>query len=82
MPIRSLFGGQNLILTWLPELVEECVRAGLEGRDPGGGRVLEEPGDEVDGLGGGARAEHLLPGVRLDLRELELRVVRVHLLDL
>ena len=67
---------------WLPQLVEEGVSAGLHGGDPGGGGVLQEARHQVDGLRGSARAEYLLPWVRLDLRELELRVVGVHLLDL
>jgi len=47
------------LVVGLAELVEEGVGAGLEGRDARGGRVLEQLAGEVDGLGRGARPEHL-----------------------
>mmetsp|Transcript_27146 Transcript_27146/g.68916 ORF Transcript_27146/g.68916 Transcript_27146/m.68916 type:complete len:393 (+) Transcript_27146:146-1324(+) len=60
------------------EVVEERVGAALQTRRARLGIVDQEPGDEVDGLLGRAGAEDLVPRVRLDLRELELRVIRVH----
>ena len=74
-PVGQACGG-------VAELVEEAVRARLDGREARGRRVLEQTRDEVDGVRVRLGAEHLLPRVRLDLRELELRVVRVHLADL
>ena len=56
--------------------------AGLQGGYPGRRGVLEQARHQVDGLGRCSCAKNLLPGVRLDLRELELGVVGVHLLDL
>lgn len=40
------------------------------------------PAHQVDRIGGHALGEHLGPGVRLDLGELELGVVGVHRVDL
>ena len=55
---------------------------GVERRDAHLGRVREHARDRVDRVGRRARAEDLAPRVRADLRELELGVVGVHLLDL
>ena len=70
------------LVAGLAELVEEAVRARLERREPRRGIVLEEPDDQVDGFGRSARTEHFVPGMRANLRELELLVVGIHLADL
>lgn len=59
------------------QLVEEGVDHGVDGRLSLGGRVLEQPRNEVDGVAVGL-AEDLVEGVRLDLREFVLHVIRVH----
>mmetsp|Transcript_13782 Transcript_13782/g.40813 ORF Transcript_13782/g.40813 Transcript_13782/m.40813 type:complete len:224 (+) Transcript_13782:903-1574(+) len=66
----------------IPEVVEERVGAGRQRRRAPRGVVGEHRAHEVDGLRGRTRSEHLRPRMRLDLRELELAVVRVHGLDL
>ena len=66
---------------WVSELVEEGVSEGIDWRDSFFRGVLKKFGDEVDGVGRGARAEDLVPRMRLDLRELEFGVVLVHRLD-
>mmetsp|Transcript_15888 Transcript_15888/g.18402 ORF Transcript_15888/g.18402 Transcript_15888/m.18402 type:complete len:329 (-) Transcript_15888:80-1066(-) len=72
--------GQLALL--LPQLVEERVQQALH-RLQALGRVVDQNlRNEVDGVGGRSRPEDLLPRVRLDLRELELGVVRVHGHDL
>ena len=46
-------------------------------------RVIHENlRDHVDRVRRGSRSEDLVPGVRLDLREFEFGVVRVHAVDL
>lgn len=65
-----------------PEFVKEGVADGLDSGEPSAGRVLQQTGDEVDRIGGRARAKDLGEGVRPDLRELVFHVVRVHRLDL
>mmetsp|Transcript_8210 Transcript_8210/g.26446 ORF Transcript_8210/g.26446 Transcript_8210/m.26446 type:complete len:496 (+) Transcript_8210:183-1670(+) len=64
------------------QLVEEGHRAAVEGLGTRVGGVPEERADELDGVRRRARSEDLCPRVRLDLRELVLRVVLVHRLDL
>lgn len=66
----------------IPELVEERVLAGRLWCWPRRRRILDDLRDEIDGLGGGVHTEHLVPRVRLDLREFELLVVRIHALNL
>lgn len=51
-PVRQL-------LVALPQLVEERVRAGLNGGDPGARGVLEQPGHEGDRVRRGACPEYL-----------------------
>ena len=63
------------------QLVEEWVHHGVDRRQTLGRCVLEQAGDEVDGVGV-SLAEDLVEWVRLDLRELVLHVVRVHGADL
>ncbi len=65
----------------VPELVEEGMHHGIHGGKTLSRRVLEQAGDQVDGIGVGL-TEHLVERVRLDLRELVLHVVRVHGSDL
>ncbi|KAI3487957.1 hypothetical protein L1887_48040 [Cichorium endivia] len=64
------------------KLVEEGVAERLDGGETRAGRVLEQSGDEVDGVGRRARTEDLGEGMRSDLGELVLHVVGVHGLDL
>lgn len=48
----------------LPQLVEERVGAGLQRADPRRRRVLQQTGDQLDGLRGRPRTEHLQQDVR------------------
>eukprot|EP00968_Pinguiococcus_pyrenoidosus_P017555 scaffold1748_cov258-Pinguiococcus_pyrenoidosus.AAC.7 len=66
----------------IPQLVEEGVRAGPQGRQAPQRVVRKHRAHEADGLGRRTRAEHLRPRMCLDLRELELAIVRVHRPDL
>mmetsp|Transcript_6086 Transcript_6086/g.17155 ORF Transcript_6086/g.17155 Transcript_6086/m.17155 type:complete len:342 (+) Transcript_6086:192-1217(+) len=66
----------------IPEAVEEPVHAALQPRGACLGVVDQELRDIVDGFGRRLRAEDLVPGVRLDLGKLELRVVGVHRCEL
>lgn len=65
----------------IAQFVKEWVNHGIDGRLSLCRRVLEEPGDKIDGVGVGL-AEHLVERVRLDLGELVLHVVRIHSADL
>ena len=64
------------------ELIEEGVGTRVHGRDAFVGSVLQQLAHQVNGLGRGFGLEHTRPRVRLDLRELELGVVRIHRFDL
>ena len=66
----------------IPQLVEEGVRAALEGLDAAVGGIRQRRADVVHGLLGGLGPEHLPPLAGHDLRELELGVVGVHGADL
>lgn len=63
------------------QLVEEWVHHGVDRRETLGRCVLEQAGDEVDGIGV-SLAEDLVEWVWLDLGELVLHVVGVHGADL
>lgn len=52
----------------LSQLVEEGVRAGLEGREPGGRGVLQQPGAQRDGFWRSAGLEHLDQSHRSEVR--------------
>ena len=60
------------------QFVEERVRAPLQGPHPPGRRVRQRRGDEVHGVLRRFVAEDLPPLTRLDLREFEFDVIRIH----
>mmetsp|Transcript_48194 Transcript_48194/g.124977 ORF Transcript_48194/g.124977 Transcript_48194/m.124977 type:complete len:276 (+) Transcript_48194:194-1021(+) len=62
----------------LAEQVEQAVHAALEARGARLGIIDQELRDVVNGLGRRLCPENLVPGMGLDLRELELRVVGIH----
>lgn len=62
----------------IPQLVEEGVRAALEGLDAAVGGIRKRRADVVHGLLGGLGPEYLAPLAGFDLGELELGVVGVH----
>ena len=66
----------------VPQLVEERVGHRLQRGRALSRSVAQQPRDQVHGLGGHALGEHFRPGVRPDVRELEVGVVRVHRGDL
>ena len=65
-----------------PQFVEERVSERLERVEAEVGLVMEQFGDQIDGVRRRFVTEHLGPRMGLDLRELERLVVRVHGLDL
>lgn len=62
---------------WIAQFVEERVHHGVDGRQALGWCVLEQAGDEIDGIAI-SLAEDLVERVWLDLRELVFHVVWVH----
>mmetsp|Transcript_83043 Transcript_83043/g.199297 ORF Transcript_83043/g.199297 Transcript_83043/m.199297 type:complete len:296 (+) Transcript_83043:89-976(+) len=62
----------------ISEVVKEGMSAALQARWSQLRVVDQQLGDVVHRIGRGPRAEDLVPGMRLDLRELELCVVRIH----
>ncbi len=62
---------------WIAELVKERVHHRIDSPEALGGSVLEESCDEINGVCV-RLPKHLVEGVRLDLGELVLHVVRVH----
>merc|ERR1711879_472854 len=60
------------------KVTEERVRCAIESRWARFGVVHQKLSNVIDGLWGSPRTKYLMPGMGLDLRKLELRVVRVH----
>lgn len=56
---RGLLAPVGQLDVGVAQLVEKRVRAGLEGREAGGGRVLQQARAQRDGLRGRTRPEHL-----------------------
>ena len=63
------------------QIVEERMNHGVDGAESLRGGVLEKTSDQIDRIGV-RLAEHLIEGMRLDLGELVLHVVRIHGSDL
>ena len=84
MKYTEVFRSRNRteICVGVTEFVEERVRHRVPEADPRVGDVFEQLGAEIAGVRRCVRPEHLLPRVGPDLRELEVCVVRVHLVDL
>ena len=61
----------------ITQLVKERVNHGVDGRKAFCGCILEQAGNEIDGICI-RLSEDLVEGMRLDLRKLVLHVVRVH----
>jgi hypothetical protein len=66
----------------VPQLIEERMYARFQRIAPQIRRVLQQPRHQVHCLWWHPLVEYLVLRVRLDLRKLELRVVRIHALDL
>lgn len=66
----------------ISQFVKERMAASFDGEDSLVGGVLQQFGNDVDGLGWSVRTEDLSPGVRFHLRELEFCVILVHGFDL
>lgn len=75
--LTSSMAGIGQLSVGIPEFVEEGVYHGVDGSLTLGWCVLQQSGDEVNGVSI-SLSEDLVEGVRLDLRELVLHVVGVH----
>lgn len=81
--IREIEQGRQRISIGQPrllvsQLIEERVLERLNWCHTSLGVIHKQPVDQVDCISRGAWSKHLLPGMSLNLRELELAVVRVH----
>lgn len=64
------------------EIIEEGVRHRFDRSETGGGSVFEQFCDEIDSIRRSTRSEYLREGVRFDLRELVLHIIRIHSFNL